>query len=244
MTQLNDFPFTLLQFYATAPYGCSYLPNRVARSQVATPSHLIDSSTYGDLVRAGFRRSGMFTYRPYCDSCSECIPVRIAVDHLATNRSQRRAWSRHADLVALQRPLAFREEHYALYQDYQAARHSGGGMDRDNREQYSNFLLQTHVDSRLVEFRANGALLMVSIIDLLPDGLSSVYTFYDPKMPGASLGTYAILWQAMQCQKLDLPYLYLGYWIRDSRKMAYKANFRPLEGLVQGQWEAMDPHTS
>lgn len=244
MTRLNDFPFTLLQFYATAPYGCSYLPNRVARSQVATPSHLIDSSTYGDLVRAGFRRSGMFTYRPYCDSCSECVPVRIAADRLIPNRSQRRALARHGNLVAAQRPLSFREEHYALYQGYQAARHSGGGMDRDNREQYSNFLLQTHVDSRLVEFRENGVLRMISIIDLLPDGLSSVYTFYDPELPGASLGTYAILWQVKQCRKLDLPYLYLGYWIRGSRKMAYKANFRPLEGLVQGEWVSLDQHTS
>ena len=244
MTRLNDFPFRLLQFYATAPYGCSYLPNRVARSQVATPSHLIDSSTYGDLVRAGFRRSGMFTYRPYCDSCQECVPVRIAVDRLIPTRSQRRALVRHEGMVAAQRPLAFREEHYTLYQRYQAARHSGGGMDRDNREQYSNFLLQTHVDSRLIEFRANGVLLMVSIIDLLPDGLSSVYTFYEPELPGASLGTYAILWQAQQCLKLGLAYLYLGYWIRGSRKMAYKINFRPLEGLVQGEWIAMDQHMS
>ena len=244
MTRLNDYPFTPLQFYATAPYGCSYLPNRVARSQVATPSHLIDSATYGELVRAGFRRSGVFTYRPYCDSCSECVPARIPVDRLMPNRSQRRALAHHGDIVALQRPLAFREEHYALYQGYQVARHSGGGMDRDNRDQYSNFLLQTHVDSRLVEFRANGALLMVSIIDLLPDGLSSVYTFYDPELPGASLGTYAILWQVMQCRKLDLPYLYLGYWIRGSRKMAYKVNFRPLEGLVQGEWVSIDQHTS
>ncbi len=239
MTRLNDYPLNLLQFYATAPYGCSYLPNRVARSQVATPSHLIDTATYGDLVRAGFRRSGSFTYRPYCDACSQCVPVRLPVALLQPNRSQSRAWKKHRGLLAWQRPLAFREEHYALYQNYQAARHSGGGMDRDNREQYANFLLQTHVDSRLIEFRSDSDLVMVSIIDLLPDGLSSVYTFYDPALPGASLGTYAILWQALQCRELELAYLYLGYWIAGSRKMAYKANFRPLEALQNGSWSQL-----
>lgn len=240
MTQLDDYPFTRLQFYATAPYGCSYLPGRIARSQVAAPSHLIDHATYGDLVRAGFRRSGVFTYRPYCDACNECVPVRIPVDRLIPDRSQRRAWTRHQELAASERPLAFSEEHYALYQRYQAARHSGGGMDRDNREQYANFLLQTHVDSQLIEFRAGETLLMVSIIDLLPDGLSSVYTFFDPEPAGASLGTYAILWQAARARDLGLPYLYLGYWIRASRKMAYKANYRPLEGLVRGEWVELE----
>lgn len=236
MTHPNDLPFTLLQYYTTAPYGCSYLPNRIARSQVATPGHLIDQNIYSDLVRAGFRRSGVFTYRPYCDACSECVPVRIPVSLLEPNRSQRRALARHAHLVALQAPLAFNEEHYALYQRYQEQRHTGGGMDSDNRDQYSHFLLQTHVDSRLIEFREGGVLRMVSIVDMLPDGISSVYTFFDPELARASLGTYGILWQLMQCRELALPYLYLGYWISGSRKMAYKANFRPLEGLRHGEW--------
>ena len=240
MTQLDDYPLTRLQFYATAPYACSYLPGRTARSQVAAPSHLIDHLIYGDLVRAGFRRSGTFTYRPYCDACNECVPARIPVDRFAPDRSQRRAWARHRELAAIEQPLVFREEHYALYQRYQAARHSGGGMDRDNREQYANFLLQTHVDSQLIEFRAGEALVMVCIIDLLPDGLSSVYTFFDPDPAGAGLGTYAILWQAARAHELGLPYLYLGYWIRASRKMAYKANYRPLEGLVRGEWVELD----
>jgi arginyl-tRNA--protein-N-Asp/Glu arginylyltransferase len=240
VTKLNDLPLTVLQFYATAPYPCSYLPNRAARSQVATPSHLIDSRVYSELVRLGFRRSGAFTYRPYCDRCRECVPVRVPVDEFKPNRNQRRAWEKHSGLEATDRELRFDAEHYALYLSYQRARHAGGGMDQDSREQYQHFLLHSNISTRLIEFREGRQLRMVSLVDELEDGLSSVYTFYDPDLKGASFGTFNILWQIERCRALGVPFLYLGYWIAGSAKMAYKANFRPLETLIDNTWGRLE----
>lgn len=237
MSLLNDIPLSALHLYLTAPYPCSYLEGVEARSQVATPSLLITTPVYSELVRHGFRRSGTFTYRPRCDTCHQCIPVRVAVDEFVPNRSQERSCRRHADLVATLHALQDKPEYFELYRRYQQARHRDGGMDDDSPEQYRGFLLQSHVDTMLVEFREAGVLRMVSVIDVLADGLSAVYTFYDPDVERASYGTYNVLWQIELCRKLELPYLYLGYWIRDSRKMAYKANFRPLQGLLDGVWQ-------
>ncbi len=234
----NDNTLNKLQFYVTTGYSCGYLPNKLAQSLIATPQHLVNTEIYSSLIQQGFRRSGKFAYRPHCENCQACVPVRIILQDFTPNRSQKRALKQHQNLTTTILPVAFYEEHYALYAAYQCARHTDGKPTKpvDDAEQYQSFLCQTNVDSVLVEFRENNQLKMVSVIDIVSDGISAVYTFYDTSNTKASYGTYNVLWQIDWAKSFKLPYLYLGYWIKDSPKMVYKQNFKPLEMLIDGKW--------
>jgi arginine-tRNA-protein transferase len=238
MTLPNDAPLSKLQFYVTTPYSCGYIEGKLAQSLIASPQHLVDANTYNGLIQLGFRRSGKFVYRPHCELCNACIPVRIPVNDFISKRSQRRAMKLHDRLSVAIIPLHFSEEHFSLYSAYQVARHSGS-KDQESAEQYRNFLVQSNVESVMVEFRLDDQLKMVSVVDIVSDGISAVYTFYDASDAHASYGTYNVMWLIKWCKRLRLGYLYLGYWIKESPKMAYKQNFVPQEALIDGEWQLL-----
>jgi arginine-tRNA-protein transferase len=170
------------------------------------------------------------------------VPVRVRAAEFLPSRSQQRCLRRNRRLETRIVPLGFVDEHYALYRKYQRERHAGGGMDQDNAEQYSQFLLASHVDTALVEFRDAGRLVMVSVVDQVEDGLSAVYTFFDPDDEKASPGVYNVLWLVERARQLGQPFVYLGYWIAESRKMSYKQRYRPIEGLIEGRWQELPQH--
>ena len=246
MTLLSEPHLHKLQFYVTTPYACGYLPGKFAQSLIATPHHLVDANIYSGLIQRGFRRSGKFVYRPHCEQCNACIPTRVLLADFVANRSQKRAFKQHGDLSARIMQLGYHQDHFALYASYQRARHaepenfnadpSDFDQNRD-AEQYRQFLCQSNVESLMIEFRnAENQLKIVSVVDIVDDGVSAVYTFYDTSDSKASFGTYSIMWQIEWTKSLNLPYLYLGYWIAESQKMAYKQAFKPQEKLVDGEW--------
>ena len=241
MTLPNEKPLEKLQFYVTTGYACGYLPNKLAQSLIASPQHLITTTVYSGLIQQGFRRSGKFAYRPHCEHCQACIPVRVEVESFKPNRSQKRAIKQHEHLTTHILPVAFSQEHFALYHAYQLARHEKptpeeNHFEVDDVEQYKNFICESNIDSVMVEFRKNGALKMVSLIDIVENGISAVYTFYDAQDKKASFGTFNVCWQIAWAKNLNLPFVYLGYWIQESQKMAYKNNFQPLQKFLNGEW--------
>ena len=229
-----------LALYLSAPQPCSYLPRETEQSLLLDPDLGISNALYGELIRRGFRRSGDLVYRPHCPFCRQCLSARIPVADFRPRRRHRRVLKANRDLRLVEREPGFRDEHFALYRRYTQARHPGGSMAEASPESYIDFLVADWCDTRFLELRQNDRLLAVAVTDRVSDGLSAVYTFFEPDLPARSLGTRAILAQIERCRELDLPYLYLGYWIRDSEKMRYKGDFRPLEVFSEERWKRFE----
>ncbi|GHE20031.1 arginyltransferase [Halomonas urumqiensis] len=234
-------PVRDLRFFLTVPHACSYLEQREATTLFLDPQESPGRGVYDALALLGFRRSGRHLYRPHCEGCSACISVRIPVAEFTPSRKQRQLTRRNADLTSHIRPAIFDPEHYALYAHYIRNRHADGDMYPPSHEQYRTFLTLDQEYARLLEFRLEGRLVAVAAFDQLEHGLSAIYTFFDPaeSLVRRSLGTYAVLSLVNQAQQQSLPHVYLGYWIRDCRKMNYKQSFRPLEMLDGRHWRRM-----
>lgn len=220
----------------TEAHDCSYLPERQSRLQFIDPTVRVDTELYGHLIRHGFRRSGAMAYRPMCQDCHACLSTRIPVNDFAMNRSQKRCWRQSGGLEIVEKPAAFEPAHYRLYQRYMQQRHADSSMADTSEDNYMSFLSSENIDSRFVEFRQQGELQMVAVTDIVADGLSSVYTFYNPESSLAGLGTLGILWQIAAARERGLGYLYLGYYIAECKKMNYKSMFRPVELLIADRW--------
>lgn len=228
-----------VRLYTSPPHACAYLDEREAVTQFIDPSQGMDSRLYSQLVEVGFRRSGEFVYRPRCNSCQACRPARIPTASFKPSRAQRRNWRHNRDLNVRSIPAGFQDEHFALYRSYMGARHAGGDMDVTNPERYREFLLSSWGDTWCYEFRLGPRLLAVAMVDRLVQGLSAVYTFFDPAYAERGLGTFAVLWEISDARSNGLPWLYLGYWIKECPKMSYKNRFHPLEIYRDGLWQAL-----
>nr|VFJ70330.1 MAG: arginine-tRNA-protein transferase [Candidatus Kentron sp. FW] len=226
-----------LLFLLEPPHPCSYFPDRGAMTLFADPRYPKDKRLQTLLSENGFRRSGQHLYRPHCRACQACVPVRIPVADFRPRRRQRRAWQRNRDLTISSRPAMFCDEHFDLYRKYIDTRHAEGGMANPTPDQYREFLIAPWVETLFVEFRLDRRLLALCVLDCLDNGLSAVYTFFDPDYPDRSLGVYAILWSVYEAARQRLDWLYLGYWIETSPKMCYKSEYRPQERLQGGKWE-------
>jgi arginyl-tRNA--protein-N-Asp/Glu arginylyltransferase len=215
-----------LKVYTTYPHDCSYLDDREATTLFVDPRQAIDQQLYSSLSLLGFRRSGNHVYRPHCHQCNACIPARIPVEDFTPTRSQRRTLRRNADLCVEQTRDIRDEAAYQLYRRYIEERHADGDM----------YPPDPWDCTRYYRFHAGGRLVALAVVDELLDGLSAIYTFFDPHESRRGLGAFAILWQISRARELNLGYVYLGYWIRNCRKMAYKADYQPLEVYSNHRW--------
>jgi len=225
-----------LGFYLTPAHACSYLEGKQANTLFADPDYAMSRKLYSRLAARGFRRSGDYLYQPHCEDCMACIPVRIPVREFVRKRTHARTWKYNQDLTIRTLSATFNDEHQKLYTRYISTRHKGGGMDNPNAGSYLSFLTSSWMDTLFYEMRLRDKLLAVAVVDRLDNGLSAVYTFYEPGEKKRSLGTFSILFEINEALRLGLDWLYLGYWIKDCNKMNYKQVYQPLEYFRHNSW--------
>ncbi len=227
---------TSVPIHLTQSHPCSYFDDKQAQSAFVHPAFNLTPTLYSRLIEHGFRRSGDDVYKPACQSCRECIAVRLPAQAFRPNRNQRRCFKKNQHTQAAIRPAKFNAEHYQLYLKYQNHRHPGGNMATSSADEYIGFMNSIWCESWFVEFSIDNQLCALAVVDRLDNGLSAVYTFFDPDFSAYSPGTYAVLWQIEQAKKLQLNYVYLGYWIKNCSKMSYKNQYQPLYGYIDNQW--------
>lgn len=228
-----------LKVYTTYPHSCSYLEDQEATTLFVDPRQSVDQKLYSKLSVLGFRRSGNHIYRPHCARCNACIPSRIPVEEFVPRRGQKRVSHRNRDLKVVQTDDISDSEAFDLYHRYISQRHADGDMYPPDREQYEAFLNSVWDCTLYYRFYDRGVLVAIAVVDKLEDGFSAIYTFFDPDADRRSLGVYAILWEIEQVRSQGLKYLYLGYWIRDCQKMAYKSDYRPLQVYTNSRWTTL-----
>jgi leucyl-tRNA---protein transferase len=241
VVSMSTDPMSLL-LYSSAPHPCSYLENMEAITAFVDPNADMSQSTYDQLINLGFRRSGVHVYMPYCQGCKSCISVRVPVNQFKLSRSFKRILKKNSDISVDMRPQEQidPDEHYQLYHDYINTRHLDGDMYPANREQFNKFLFAKWCRVHFIELRLQGKLVGAAITDYMATGLSALYTYFDTNLDSRSLGTFAILSQIKLTIEKQLEFLYLGYYVKNSKKMTYKSKFKPLEGYQELGWQPMD----
>jgi len=229
-----------IQFLASEPHQCSYLPHKQATTVYADPQTPITAEVYNVLAEIGFRRSGEYVYTPNCPACMACLPIRIPVNKFSPSRSQKRCLNKNKNIIVKKIEAQFERRHFELFRKYVNKRHTDGGMDNPTQSGYLNFITSSWSLTNLYEFYLHDALIAVAVVDEVKQGFSAVYTFFDPDYSDLSLGTFAILWLIKETQRLNRTWLYLGYFIKQCQKMRYKSSFQPLEAYLQGKWTSLD----
>ncbi|MBF0445576.1 MAG: arginyltransferase [Magnetococcales bacterium] len=229
-----------LTLYLTPDHDCGYFRGRSAATLYVDPAYEMSALTYQFLLYQGFRRSGNQVYRPYCSDCHECIPIRLPVEKFKLSKSLRRVWKKNQDLTVKIFPPSLTQERFELYHAYINNRHDDGPMVNPTPDDFLSFLDCSWGQTQFVEFRQDAKLLMVAVMDSLDDSLSAVYTFFDPTFASRSLGTYAVLWEIQEAQRIAKEWLYLGYWVKACKKMRYKSRFKPMQIYQERNWVEYD----